>query len=124
VGLFVVGYVLMPDHWHALILPVFPLSISLAIEDVKWIPAGSVNRARHAAGPVWQHQFWDRFVRHTRKFRERLEYMHLNPVRKGFVQRPRNWPWSSCRNFALDKEQIKSCHMQVDDLHLPESYRP
>jgi putative transposase len=122
-GFLFLGYVLMPDHWHALILPVFPLTISRTVQDVKWISARSLNRARHTAGPVWQHQFWDRFVRHGKEFRERLEYMHLNPVRKGFVQQPGDWPWSSYQNFGLDKEQIKSCRLQIDYVQLPESYR-
>jgi len=49
--------------------------------------------------------------------------MHWNPVRKRFVQRPEDWPWSSDPNLALDKEQIKSCRIQIDFVHLPESYR-
>jgi hypothetical protein len=48
--------------------------------------------------------------------------MRLNPVRKGLVQRPGDWPWSSYHIFALDKEQIKSCRMQIDYGHLPEQY--
>jgi REP element-mobilizing transposase RayT len=51
------GYVLMPDHWHTLIWPTYPLTISRVIQDVKWISARSLNRRRHTAGPVWQHQF-------------------------------------------------------------------
>ncbi len=117
------GYVVMPDHWHALIGPTFPLTISRVVQNVKWISARSLNRGRHASGPVWQHQFWDRFVRHAKEFRERLDYMHLNPVRKGFVKRPEEWPWSSYNNFALDKEEIKRCRMQIDYVHLPGSYR-
>ena len=88
-----------------------------------WISARSLNRARHAAGPVCQQQFWDRFTRRAKEFRERLEYMHLNPVRKAFVQRPGDRPWSSHHNFALGKEKIKSVRMQIDDVHLPEPYR-
>jgi hypothetical protein len=45
------------------------------------------------------------------------------PVRKGLVKRLEEWPWSSCNNFALDKEQIKQCRIQVDFVNLPESYR-
>ncbi len=30
-GFLFLGYGLMPDHWHALILPVFPLTLSRAI---------------------------------------------------------------------------------------------
>ena len=117
------GYVLMPDHWHALIWPTFPLTISRVIQDVKWTSARSLNRARDSSGPVWQHQFWDRFVRHAQEFRERLDTMHRNPVRKGFVARPEDWQWSSYNNFALDHEKIKLCPMQIDYVHLPESYR-
>ncbi len=29
----------------------------------------------------------------------------------------------AAQNFALDKEQIKSCRMQIDYVHLPELYR-
>jgi REP element-mobilizing transposase RayT len=117
------GYVLMPDHWHALIWPAYPLTISRVIQDIKWIGARSLNQARHSSGQVWQHQFWDRFVRHAQEFRERLDYMHLNPVRKGLVRYPEDWRWSSYNNYGLDKGKIKLCPMQIDDVHLPESYR-
>ncbi len=29
----------------------------------------------------------------------------------------------AAHSFALDKGQIKSCRMQIDYVHLPESYR-
>ncbi|HEV2380371.1 MAG TPA: hypothetical protein VG206_11320 [Terriglobia bacterium] len=49
-------------------------------------PGGSRNR--YTTGTVWRHQFWDRFVRHAGEFRDRLVYMHLNPVRKGLAAKP------------------------------------
>ena len=67
-GFLLCGYLVMPDHWHALIWTAFPLTISRAIQDVKWISASSLNRARGACGTVWQHQFWDRFVRNQKEF--------------------------------------------------------
>ncbi len=117
------GYVLMPDHWHALIETIFPLTISRVVQDVKWTAAGSLNRARRTRGTVWQHQFWDRFVRHGQEFRDRLAYMHLNPVRKGMVEKPEDWRWSSYHDFALDKQRVADCPIQVDYVHLSESYR-
>jgi|SRR5579859_6370542 len=75
------GYVLIPQSRDALIWPAYPLTISRVIRDIKWISARSLNRKRHTTGPVWQHQFWDSFVRHAQEFRESLDYMHLNPVR-------------------------------------------
>jgi REP element-mobilizing transposase RayT len=117
------GYVLMPDHWHALIWPTYPLLISKVLHDVKKISALRLHSARGTRGPFWQHQFWDRFVRHAKEFRERLDYMHLNPVRRRLVKRPQDWRWSSYNNFALDKATVAACPIQIDYVRLPEGYR-
>src|SRR5262245_41824011 len=84
-GFLLCGYVLMPDHWHALIWPRFTVTISKVVQTVKRISSFKLNRLRHRHGSIWQHQFWDRFVRHPQEFHQRLEYMHFNPVRKGLV---------------------------------------
>src|SRR5689334_25396562 len=42
-GFLLCGYVIMPNHWHALIWTTFPLTISRAIQDVKWTSASSLN---------------------------------------------------------------------------------
>jgi putative transposase len=118
------GYVLMPDHWHALIWPQYPLLISQVLHDVKKISTLRLHAARGSAGPLWQHQFWDCFVRDATEFNERLEYMHLNPpVRKGLVKRPEDWRWSSYQNFALDRGRIAACPIQIDYVRLPLGYR-
>jgi len=108
------GYVLMPDHWHALIGVNHPLTISRAVQDIKWIAARKIGRKRNTGGSFWQHQFWDRFVRSGKEFGERLAYMHLNPVRKGLVDRPEDWIWSSFNNFALDRSRVSRCPIQID----------
>ena len=79
-------------------------------------------RAR-LAGTVWQHQYWDRFVRNQKEFGQRLDYMHLNPVRKVLARRPEDWRWSSYSNFALDKDTLAGCPIEIDPVHVPESYR-
>ncbi len=82
------GSVLTPDHWHTLIRTGHPLTISQVIHEIKKVSARKLHEQRGTEGPFWQHQFWDRFVRHSKEFAERLMYMHLNPVRKGLVSRP------------------------------------
>ena len=32
--------------------------------------------------------------------RQKLEYIHNNPVKRGFVDLPEHWRWSSARNYA------------------------
>ncbi len=122
-GFALCGYVLMPDHWHALIWPRHPLTISRVVQDVKYLSARRINRLRRTEGPLWQHQFWDRIVRHGREFRKRLDYMHYNPVRKGWMARPEAWPWSSYCNFSLDAAERRACPIPVDYVPLPEMYR-
>ncbi len=117
------GYVLMPDHWHALISVDDPLTISRVLHNIKWISARSLNARRRAQGPVWQHQFWDRFVRHPKEFAARFDYMHLNPVHKGLANRPEEWRWSSYNNYAVEKEAVRNCPIQIDYVRLPEGYR-
>ena len=113
------GYVLMPDHWHALMGVQYPLTISRAVGSVKWQAARKLNQRRGTTGAVWQHQFWDRFVRHAREFDERLTYLHLNPVRKGLVKRPEDWRWSSYNNFALEKDLVAACPLPIDYARMP-----
>ncbi|MGH9450066.1 MAG: hypothetical protein ACRD11_05930 [Terriglobia bacterium] len=85
-------------------------------------PAGSTV-AGEPRGALWQHQFWDRFVRHPQEFRQRLDYMHFNPVRKGLVAKPEAWTWSSYKSFHLEERKRCACPIQIDYVWLPESYR-
>jgi len=122
-GFLLCGYVIMPDHWHALVWTGYPSTISQVIHDVKKVSARRVHERRGTRGPFWQHQFWDRFVRHAKEFNQRIAYMHLNPVRTGLVGKPEDWRWSSCNNFALDKLIVGACPIRIDYVRLPEGYR-
>jgi REP element-mobilizing transposase RayT len=122
-GFLLCGYVLMPDHWHALFWPNYPLTISRLVQDIKYVSSRCLNRERGGAGTLWQHQFWDRFVRHAKEFNDRLTYMHLNPVRRGLVAKPEQWRWSSYQNFSREESARAASPIQVDHVLLPDSYR-
>ena len=122
-GFLLCGYVLMPDHWHALFWPQYPLLIERLLHDAKKIMTLRLHARRGTQGPLWQHQYWDRFVRHEKEFGERLDYMHLNPVKKGLVKRPEDWRWSSYNNFALDQATVAACPIQIDYVRLLLGYR-
>ena len=51
-------------------------------------------------GHVWQRRFYDFTVWTERKRIEKLRYMHRNPVVRGLVLEPGQWPWSSFRYYA------------------------
>lgn len=62
-------------------------------------------------------------MRHERGFCARSEYLRLNPVRQGLVEKPEQWPWSSTNNFALEQGAVEGCPMQMDYARLPVGYR-
>ena len=45
--------------------------------------------------------YYDRNVRDELEFIEKLQYIHRNPVRRGLVNEPAEWKWSSFRHYAL-----------------------
>ena len=52
--------------------------------------------------PFWKPRGYDFNVADEKKVLEKLEYMHANPVRRGLVERPEQWLWSSYRFYELN----------------------
>ena len=52
----------------------------------------------------WQKRFYDFNVWTAKKEREKLVYMHHNPVKRGLVERPEDWRWSSYRYYAFGEK--------------------
>ena len=50
-------------------------------------------------GAVHQARYYDFNGWSERKFTEKLRYIHLNPVPRGLVDQPEDWPWSSFRHY-------------------------
>jgi putative transposase len=48
----------------------------------------------------WQRRFYDFNVWSEKKVREKLIYMHGNPVARKLVAHPKDWPWSSWSHYA------------------------
>jgi putative transposase len=114
-GFRLVGYVVMPEHVHLLIsepgkgnpskvLQVLKQKVSRALRRKK--SKSGVTQMRlpfseeRAAGPhFWQRRFYDFNVWSARKVTEKLNYMHLNPVKRKLVRHPKEWPWSSWAHY-------------------------
>ena len=50
--------------------------------------------------------FYDFNVWSDRKIREKLDYMHHNPVERRLVEKPGDWPWSSWRFYDLQDSSL------------------
>ena len=106
-----VGFVVMPDHVHALIL--FPCLGQLSAFVHSWKRRSSMALHRwyreHAAGyfrqfgegdRFWQPKYYSFEIYNRRKLEEKLQYLHENPVRAGLVKRAVDWKWSSARWYS------------------------
>lgn len=45
--------------------------------------------------PIWQKRFWEHHIRDEADMRAHVRYCWINPVKHGFVEHPRDWPYSS-----------------------------
>jgi putative transposase len=106
------GFVVMPNHVHAVVTTVPDASISVFLQAwkktssyrIKRFYAQELTKYRDlcpAECPIWQANFYDFNVESEKKYLEKIEYMHNNPVVAGLVPNFLEWKWSSARFYEL-----------------------
>jgi putative transposase len=107
------GYVIMPEHFHLLMTepevgdPSVVMKVlkerftrKLRTEGAPLIASFAMSGFwRPEPAPIWQKRFYDFNVWTEDKHIEKLRYMHRNPVKRGLVDRPEQWEWSSFRSY-------------------------
>lgn len=96
------GYVVMPEHVHLLVSEPDTGTPSTIMQLLKQ----NVSRLLRLEtpsddSPFWQRRFYDFNVWTRKKQFEKLHYMHMNPVKRGLVDDPGLWPWSSYRYYQF-----------------------
>ena len=61
---------------------------------------------RVAVPAFWQPRFYDFNVWSEKKLKEKLHYMHRNPVDRKLVEHPQDWPWSSWSFYAKGEQGL------------------
>jgi REP element-mobilizing transposase RayT len=49
---------------------------------------------------LWQEGSHPQMIENDEVMRQKLEYIHYNPVKRGYVDDPTHWRYSSARNYA------------------------
>ena len=103
-----VGYVVMPDHVHLLVSEPAGKSVSIAMQVLKQRTSRMLEpRAEFRHDPqIWQTRFYDFNVYSEQKLREKLNYIHANPVQARLVSNPLDWPWSSFGFYETGKRGL------------------
>ena len=109
-GFVLVGFVVMPEHIHLLIGEPAKGTPSTVLQVLKQRVSREMRKRRRkrvvgqctfpfaAEGSLpqfWQKRFYDFNVWSQKKKMEKLEYMHMNPVKRGLCPSPSGWVWSS-----------------------------
>ena len=82
-------------------------------QAMKSLKHGVARRlALRAADSFWQSRCYDFNVWSERKFIEKLRYIHRNPVKRGLVARPEDWPWSSFLHYATGQAGVVEIESQ------------
>ena len=112
------GYVILENHLH---LVASAENLSKEIGDFKSFTARKIidfleernvetllkqlqwHKARHKIDhdyQVWQEGSHPQQIQNDEMMLQKLEYIHQNPVARGYVDEAVHWRWSSARNYA------------------------
>ena len=61
---------------------------------------------------VWQEGFHPQLIQGGPMLRQKIEYIHANPVRRGYVDAAEHWRYSSARNYMLEDDSV----LEIDRL--------
>lgn len=109
----------MPEHVHLLVAPreagvqignfQGAIKEQVARRAIQWLEQNApewIPRITVIEGKKTRRRFWqpgggyDRNVENLETLQSMIEYIHLNPVRRGLVQQAIDWEWSSARWYA------------------------
>lgn len=97
------AFVLMPEHFHALLTTAKNTPIERAIMYIKGGSARKIGESFSSKFPVWQRGFSDHRVRNLEDYTAHVGYIEQNPVKRGLVGIASEYPWSSaCGRYELD----------------------
>ena len=109
-----VGFVIMPDHVHAIVW--FPEAGHLSHFMHGWKRKSSYHLREWycrespsyfegfgEGDKFWQPKYYPFEIYTKEKLLEKMNYMHENPVRKGLAAQTTDWKWSSARWYEWGK---------------------
>ena len=126
-GLNLIAYVIMPDHIHLITSNLEKACLSDIMRDFKRFTSKRISHqlqkdnrsfllevlerfANKGKGntehKVWQDGFHPEAVYSEMFLKQKMDYVHYNPVRRGLVSRPEDWHYSSARNYISNDATI------------------
>lgn len=101
--------VLLPDHLHMLMaLPDgdadfssrIRLFKSAFVKSLRAQPETPIRLNARGEANIWRRRFWEHLLRDEQDFVAHVDYIHINPLRHGLVERVCDWPFSSFHRYV------------------------
>ena len=92
------AFVIMPEHFHALLTPAPDVSLEKAMQFIK----GGFSFRLKSKFEVWERSFNESQIATEEKFLGCVHYIEQNPVRRRLVTTPLEYPFSSASHGPLD----------------------
>lgn len=96
---YLMGYVIMPNHIHVLIG-----FIDGGKGLIKFMHSfkGIVRKKLIGDNLFWERGYDDLEIKTEEQFKIKLNYIHFNPVKRGLVEAPEDWRFSSYRFWEMN----------------------
>ena len=103
---------ILPDHFHIIIKVEAAKEYPKIISTIKRYFSKhcdpeyyahllqSHSRSKQRYKPVWQKRFYEHTIRDEKDYKTRLDYIHFNPVKHGYVENANMWEHSSFGKFV------------------------
>ncbi len=105
------AWMVLPDPMHMVwTLPPdiddFPVRLRLIkLLFAKGLPRmkrlSATHRKRHERG-LWQRRYWEHTITNELDYARHVDYVHVNPLKHGYVERVKDWPYSYFHRYVLD----------------------
>lgn len=96
---------ILPEHIHWIMkLPENDADYAIRIRLLKTLFSRKLprfcrnpNKSQYQRGDlgIWQRRFWEHLIRDERDLVKHCDYIYYNPVKHGYVQSVKDWPFSS-----------------------------
>ncbi len=109
-GIRLYAWVILANHYHLLLKTSDVSPIYKFIKRLHGDSAVQLNKFDGLAGRQVWHQYWDRFPRSERDFWSYFNYIHINPIKHGYVRMPDG-------ALTVKGKQIEIAPSQVVDVY-------
>jgi len=101
-GWWVGHYILMPDHVHFFARPEMDaLGMAGWVQMWKSVSSRRITAALEIKQPIWQADYFDRYLRSSENYSEKWHYVERNAARAGLVETVEAWPYRGTINDLM-----------------------